>query len=55
MELLDLARNKLTELKPNMFEGLDYLQKLYVDSNELTVIRAGAFKGLSTLEKAYFR
>ena len=45
LEFLSLDENKLTEVRTDMWTGLEALATLYLDYNEITHIENGAFAG----------
>ena len=50
LEVLNVAENGVSDIKPGIFEGLQQLLLLSLDGNALTVIKAMVFKELVSLE-----
>ena len=44
--LLELQKNKIRNLKADMFKGLDNLRDLSLYANEVSSLEVGAFHGL---------
>ena len=51
LELLDLSRNKLTQLPKDSFSGLSGLLTLDLSLNDISTVTSGAFSGLNKLQK----
>lgn len=52
---LDLSSNKISEIEPNSFNGLNTLEKLSLENNELGEIRRESFAGLPSLIRLNLR